>query len=389
MSVHKCNKCNKIFKYKNDYERHKNRKIPCDKESDYICDNCFSKFSSKYNLDRHLLNNCKIKINKMENENILGLIISDDKTIHSNIQSDQINNVLQDIDESTYKKKIILEQNEILKINGKFKCITCDILFNSHELLDKHIKLKCFPNIKHNNIYKFDKKTSGKYLFKNEKNAGNIYIVQNDFDVNVNNTDNYIIKIGITNDLNTRIKQYRCGNAYEPRLHYHFACKDINDADIILKKNLIKFSIKREIYKGDLNVIKDIILESIKTINDGKEYIFLPEIKNNDITDCEYCKKIFLTEQDLDFHYKNCQEYLKNYSPNLKKKEYKCEYCEKIFNQKYNLNKHLKKCKEKEKNEKKKEDIYKKLIEQMNDLKKEVDKLKVKNKNLKKKMLQI
>ena len=63
--------------------------------------------------------------------------------------------------------------------------------------------------INFNNIYEFDKSTFGRTIFKGNKNAGEIYIIQNDY---VNN--NYY-KIGITTDVRKRLGQYRVGNTYE------------------------------------------------------------------------------------------------------------------------------------------------------------------------------
>jgi hypothetical protein len=120
-----------------------------------------------------------------------------------------------------------LENNEVIKINNLYKCSDCNKFFKKKEYLDKHLKKSCKMIINFNNIYIFPNNTLGKYIYKT-KNSGDIYIVQTDY---INN--NYY-KIGITNNISKRIGNYRCGNIYEPRLHYYFNCPDILKFDKIL-----------------------------------------------------------------------------------------------------------------------------------------------------------
>ena len=150
-----------------------------------------------------------------------------------------------------------------------YKCKYCNIKFNNKIELDNHI---C-NYIKKDNIYKFDINNFGKNLYPSDL-GGDIYIIQNDLSFN-----NYY-KIGITTNLINRLSVYRCGCVIEPVLHCYFPIKNIKIADKILKKELKKYVIKREIYKiNDINEIKIIIFNIQKQL-DSNEIIFYPSIKN-------------------------------------------------------------------------------------------------------------
>ena len=361
MKTFKCEKCNKIFHHKNDYEKHKNKKKPCKKELitefDFECDFCDKLFSSKYNLDRHLSHYCK--------------------------QKNNINN-----------SKIILEEGEIIKKNGKYVCMKCKELFESLDILEKHVKLICEPYIKYNNIYKFDFKTLARNIFIGFQNAGEIYIIQNDFNIK----DFY--KIGVTKDLNSRIQDFRCGNVFEPRLHYYFPCKNIIQFDQILKEQLKNFHIKREIYRGNKDEIKKVIETSLKIFNDNKFFVFEPELKIKDIIECDFCKKIFMIKQDLLIHYKICKNYLEHDKTIDEKKtddkQFKCDYCNFIFTRKDSLEKHLdNRCKVKKQQENNKGQVIftqllnkMDLLEQQNkEIKEQNNKILYENKKLKNNMI--
>ena len=69
--LHMCDKCNKTFRFKSDYDRHVNRKISCVKEekTDYyqqkkICNYCNKTLSRSDALSKHMIT-CKMK-NKKE-----------------------------------------------------------------------------------------------------------------------------------------------------------------------------------------------------------------------------------------------------------------------------------------------------------------------------------
>ena len=217
-----------------------------------------------------------------------------------------------------------------------------------------------------NNIYNFDKKTFGSNIYKDYKNAGDIYIIQTDYI----NGDHY--KIGITNNIQKRLGNYRCGNTYEPRLHYYFSCQDIKAIDNFLKIELVKNNIKREIFQGDLEDLKNKIINIIKKkFNLSKVYVHEPEIKIGDLSECSYCNKCFYNKKDLFEHFNICEEY-KNSLSKEKNLKYKCDYCKKEISSYKNLWRHLKTCKEKARDEEEKSNLLS-LIEMLNGQLKEKD----------------
>lgn len=149
-----------------------------------------------------------------------------------------------------------------------YKCKYCNIKFKNNNLLLNHI---C-NNILKDNIYKFNVDTFGKKLYPND-NGGDIYIIQTD-----NIYSNYY-KIGITTNLINRLSTYRCGCVIEPKLHFYFPIKNIKEADKILKKELQKYVIKREIYKiENIDEIKQIFFSIQKQLN-SDELSYNPIIK--------------------------------------------------------------------------------------------------------------
>lgn len=222
----------------------------------------------------------------------------------------------------TYKPVPEKKKARTKKLN--MKCDHCGNTFGSKEDFEEHMKLKCKMNVKHNNIYKFNTKTFGKYIYPDEVNAGDVYIIQTEF------AYNKFYKIGITTDLYKRIKGYRTGSVYEPRMHYHFPTKDIKLADDKLKEKFQNFNVKREIYQGDLDYFKDEILSTLTEINGEEAKFYKPEIKSNDIFLCEVCNNIFETEQDYILHEHDEDKIL-----------LKCEFCDTEFTMQKNLKRHM------------------------------------------------
>ena len=68
--MYKCNKCTKNFKYKSDFERHKNRKTPCtlakNVSKNFSCTECGKTFTTKRSLTRHIRNYCHSKTNSQD-----------------------------------------------------------------------------------------------------------------------------------------------------------------------------------------------------------------------------------------------------------------------------------------------------------------------------------
>jgi phage FluMu protein Com len=186
-----------------------------------------------------------------------------------------------------YLSDISDESPEIDKSNNnELICKYCNKVFLRKDYLESHLKKSCKMLKEFNNIYEFDKDTFGKNIYKNFKNAGDIYILQTDY---INN-DHY--KIGITNNIQKRLGSYRCGNTYEPRLHYYISCQDVSKIDNVIKTQLVKYNIKREIFKGDIENFKQIIVEVVrKEFNLDKVHVHEPNIKLGDLSECTHCNK--------------------------------------------------------------------------------------------------
>lgn len=254
--------------------------------------------------------------------------------------------ILQDVDNITIMKlnKIYegtemdnyIKSDEIKKIDNKYKCPNCNKLFLKKEELDKHLKISCKMGISFNNIYKFDKKQFGKNIYKS-KDSGDIYIIQTDYI----NKDCY--KIGITSDIERRLKDYRCGNTYEPRLHYFFPCKNIRIFDKILKEGLLKYNLKREIYKGKLYEIKSCIINLLKNEFKNEVLVKIPEIKECNLCECMSCNRCFLTADNLFNHLKDCKKY-KEDKEQIKYNKLCCKFCGKQYKYKQGKWKHEQTC---------------------------------------------
>ena len=265
----------------------------------------------------------------------------------------------------TDEKNVKYSKNNNIKItkqkNGKYNCCNCKEQFINLIELDHHIKTKCKPDIRHNNIFKFKTDTFGKNKYPNDK-GGDIYIIQTEF-----NLKNYY-KIGITTNLYKRLADYRCGAVLEPRVHCYFPIKNIKDSDKILQQKLIKYNIKREIYKIDNldDVIK--IIKNIQKQMNSEEIINYPEIKECNIVTCNYCNDIFTNTYELSIHLFECKQ--KKTLINI------CTYCNKILCDNHSRWRHEKICKVKL--NKIEENIYKnKIIE----LEKKLQKLEKKHVN--------
>jgi len=272
------------------------------------------------------------------------------------------------------------DSSEISSKNNKLQCLHCKKFFLKKEYLEKHLKKSCKMLVEFNNIYKFDKNTFGRNIFKNKPGAGDIYIIQTDY---VNN-DHY--KIGISKNIKRRLCEYRCSNTYEPRLHYYFPCQNIKEIDSDLNNGLKKFNVKREIFKGDIEEIKNEIINIIKKKFQIENVdVYEPDIKIGDLSECRHCNKCFYTKKDLFAHFNICEEYKESLNK-ANKGNYKCDYCEKSYSTNSNLHTHLKKCKEKVKDDECKTNMME-LVKQLNNqIKEQREQLNEKNKQLNKQL---
>lgn len=225
-----------------------------------------------------------------------------------------------------------IKNNEILQKENKYKCNNCSNYFNTINELDIHIKIKCKPNIAHNNIFSFKTDTFGKNKYPKD-NGGDIYIIQTEFQIK------HYYKIGITTNLYQRMSQYRCGAVFEHRLHCYFPIKNIKESDKILKNKLLKFNVKREIYKCDNLIEIKKIIKLIQKDFKSEELEIIPEIKECDICECKFCNKVYTNKYDLSMHLNNCEIKLK-----IKKYD-NCQYCDKKLARYDSLKRHELICK--------------------------------------------
>jgi len=364
----------------------------------YICYRCGYSNSNKSNIVRHLgrKHHCKPLTNKINIDDCKEAILNG---LNYNQYLESINSCKSSANhckstvnhcKSTvnHYKNIDLDESSIdssddsIEIETDNKnnliCQYCNKTFTRKENLENHLKKSCKMLKDFNNIYEYDDKTLGKNIYKDSNNAGDIYIVQTDYI----NDDHY--KIGITNNIKNRMGSYRCGNTYEPRLHYYISCKDVKLIDKKVKIDLVKYNVKREIFKGNVDELKNKIVDVIKKVfKINKVYVHEPEIKIGDLSECGYCNKCFYTKNDLFDHLNNCEEY-KEYLSKKKEGKYKCKFCDKILAYKQSYYKHLQTCNEKKKDEEVKESmtelvklLNKKLddqTDQINDFKRELSK---------------
>ena len=148
MVVYKCDKCDKLFKKKNDYERHKTKKKPCKIYSftlkHFECSKCNKKFTSKYNLERHLLNSCDSKKTDFDKEQTLEFNSNRNKHID---ECDQ--KLDKHIDFMHSELFSIKNPSNLMNIhqnpskNKEYKCIYCDKFFSRKDALNIHIDKRC------------------------------------------------------------------------------------------------------------------------------------------------------------------------------------------------------------------------------------------------------
>ena len=331
-----CPRCGFNTKNKSKYISHLRRK--------FICKNIISDDN---------LNNEYLKYNIYNSKNVAKNSVNFGK-MPANVGKHPIN---------VYKTSVnINSENSEIEIDksNKLVCKYCNKKFLRKDYLESHLKKSCKMLKEFNNIYNFNKNTFGKNIYKGFKNAGDIYIIQTDY---INN-DHF--KIGITNNIQSRLASYRCGNTYEPRLYYYISCEDIRLIDSKIKLNLKKFNVKREIFKGNVEVLKDIIVKTIKKEFKISEIpVHEPDLKIGDLSECSYCNKCFYNSKDLFEHFNTCENYKEHLSKDKINKNFECKYCNKCFSKSSNLTRHLKTCKEKKQNEEEKSNLLS-LIELLN-----------------------
>jgi hypothetical protein len=348
MVNYNCPRCGYNTHIKTIYIRHLGRKVIC---KNTLSNNDLQDEYKKYNLNEKLIsvNPFKPSVNFGKKSS---KIVENTSGSCENSESDSL---------------------EIEKENNNLICKYCNRKFLRKDYLENHLKKSCKMLKEFNNIYNFDKKTFGKNIYKNYNNAGDVYILQTDY---INN-DHY--KIGITNNIQKRLSTYRCGNTYEPRLYYYISCQDIRIIDHKIKSNLEDYNVKREIYKGDVEKIKDIIVNSIKKYFKIKDVpVHEPDIKLGDLSECNYCNKCFYNSKDLIEHFNICEDYKEILSKEKLNKKYNCKFCKKSYSTSSNLSKHLKRCKDKQTDDEEKKyllELVDKLNQQLEKKDRQIDEL--------------
>ncbi len=358
MVNYQCYRCGWTITHRTKMSNHLERKYRCkpilniidtDELKEYILDGLnYNEYLENIKLNKSSVNLGKSSVNLGKSSVNLGKNIDlDNSSVESSEDSFEI---------QTDKKNNLI-------------CQYCNKKFVRKDYLENHLKKSCKMLKEFNNIYDYDEKTFGKNIYKDYENAGDIYIVQTDYI----NDDHY--KIGITNNIKKRMGSYRCGNTYEPRLHYYISCKDIKIIDNKIKVDLVKYNVKREIFKGNVEELKNKIVEVIKKeFKLSKVYVHEPDIKMGDLSECTHCNKCFYSKNDLFDHLNTCEEY-KEYLSKKKENKLECKFCNKQYIHKQSLHKHLKICKEKKKDDEVKEsmiELVKILNQQNNDLKQQL-----------------
>jgi len=168
MVLYKCDRCNKEFDKKSNYNSHKNRKRPCKKIShkkkinkshDFTCHGCHKIYVSKYNLERHMRSYCKVlkDINKNEKNN-------------EELNSRDKNTI--DVDVKGYNNDVKLHEKKYLPSLGedipslseaKIKCTYCDKI-KSKKNIRRHMRV-----CRNKHKYKYKKLKKEKDQLEKEK----------------------------------------------------------------------------------------------------------------------------------------------------------------------------------------------------------------------------
>jgi DNA-directed RNA polymerase subunit RPC12/RpoP len=165
--MYKCAKCNKEFIFESEYNRHKNRKTPCNQQKeDLECKSCNLKFTRLFNkkkhekTNKHIQNYNKYIQNNVNGDNIAGDKINNIINLTLNVNSfratDTSNirkNIIEDIGEYIYleiiNKKYLPEIDKVKKLFDYVIEILEKLHFNLDIEENHNLKiLLMFPGIK-------------------------------------------------------------------------------------------------------------------------------------------------------------------------------------------------------------------------------------------------
>ena len=146
MPIYECDKCNKYFNSKGDYDRHINKKKSCIDDIKYECNKCHKKFDFNSEYLRHLN-----KKNQCNSEHITNNI--DDNT-DAYLLLEELNNALIKKDVNIIKCNEcnkIFKEDRSLKRHMKYYCKALDII-NKSDLIQTIYELKKELSNTKNNI---------------------------------------------------------------------------------------------------------------------------------------------------------------------------------------------------------------------------------------------
>ena len=187
MSYYECNKCNKIFKKKYDYDRHINKLKSCVEDNTYVCNKCFQKFNYKSIYLRHLE-----KKASCENKNQL-----------INYQNTDMN--------------VIDKPNNEITLD-EYKCENCNNKFTTKWSLVRHQKTVCIVQEQSKEDKLIDIIKSMSEEIQSLKSQNNKIVTTN----NIGNTQNIQNNIGNTQNIQNNITI----NAYGKEDISHITDKD-------------------------------------------------------------------------------------------------------------------------------------------------------------------
>jgi len=128
-------------------------------------------------------------------------------------------------------------------------------------------------------------KNINKQIIKENKNKGMIYVLKlekGDF----NDDEPMEIKIGSTNEIGSRIKQYNVGHINELPIIFAYLTDDVDEIEKCIKQNLKNYQLKykTEIFKIDLDFVKEtakycslknsVLIKHNKKLLNGKKFSF-------------------------------------------------------------------------------------------------------------------
>jgi hypothetical protein len=202
MVSYNCPKCDKIFDKKSNYISHINKKYACNTKNkieslknikEYKCAYCELTLSTKYNLNKHVKHNCKIKKQKdKEKEDIFKKLIEKDTIIHKQKQQLDASNqnfktlisefkiLKNDLKKHAKNAKIINNNTTTNNTNSNNTCNTNNIIMNfgsdNIKIVDKNEFIKIVNNSKITGVKIPDEIMKAIYFNDKYPQLNNIYV---------------------------------------------------------------------------------------------------------------------------------------------------------------------------------------------------------------------